>query len=114
MLAHTDAATDLSKLTELAEKVLEVATATVAALSGSPVTTEVAAQLREEVTHLTHLVESLTAALHNHDSDTVAARHLPRLVRLQIPSVGITIPSETLPRSVKNLALGGLNTQAGH
>jgi hypothetical protein len=65
VLASTDSSTDLSKLAELADKVMEVATPTIANLSDpAPIAAGISSsevkQLREEVSRLTGLVESLT------------------------------------------------------
>ena len=69
VLASTDSSMALKKLADLADKVMEVATPTVANISDTrpdpPIAAGVSAssevkQLREEVAHLTELVESLT------------------------------------------------------
>ena len=86
VLASTDATMDLSKLAELAHKVLEVATPTISAVSHpeSPATTQSSevTQLREEVAHLTQLVESLTTrARHRSPS-----QHRPRRTASPAPA----------------------------
>ena len=69
VLASTDSSMALNKLGDLADKVMEVATPTVVNISDTrpdpPITAGVSTssevkQLREEVAHLTELVESLT------------------------------------------------------
>ena len=63
VLASSDSSMDLNKLADMADKVMEVATPTVAALSDtSPhhIDTSEVQQLREEVARLTDLVASLT------------------------------------------------------
>ena len=61
VFASTDASTDLSKLAEMADKVMEVSTQSVAAISGSGSDSSDLVQLREEVAHLTALVKSLAS-----------------------------------------------------
>ena len=63
VLASADDSTDLHKLADMADKVMEVATPTVAALSGDCLDRTDASemeQLREEVARLDDLVSSLT------------------------------------------------------
>ena len=65
VLASTDSSTELPKLAELADKVMEVATPTIANLSdpaptAAGISSSEVKQLREEVSRLTGLVESLT------------------------------------------------------
>ncbi len=59
VLASADTSLSLDKVAELADKVMEVVTTTVAATNLPPPSTEVA-QLRQEVTRLAELVQSLT------------------------------------------------------
>ena len=59
VLASADATTDLPKLADMADKIMEVATpSTVAAMSTQPQVSE-AQQLKEEITRITELVASL-------------------------------------------------------
>ena len=63
VLASTDSSLDLHKLADLANKVMEVATPTVASISGThseDTDTSEVRQLREEVARLTNLVASLS------------------------------------------------------
>ena len=63
VLASTDSSMDLHKLADLADKVMEVATPTVASISGThseDTDTFEVRQLREEVACLTNLVASLS------------------------------------------------------
>ena len=59
VLASADAATDLSRLADMADKIVEVATPTVAAISNTDSSSEVK-QLKDEVTRLANLVAALT------------------------------------------------------
>ena len=122
VLASTDATTDLSKLAELADKVLEVATPNIAAVSSShpdlPPTAEPSEvrQLREEVARLTQLVESLTTRSRRRSPSQ------PRQRRTATPTP--TLPSDSLcwyhrtfgddAQKCKEPCSKGLNTQAGH
>ena len=60
VLTSTDASMDLNKLADMADKVIEVATPTVAAISDTRTDTSEVKQLHEEVAHLADLVASLT------------------------------------------------------
>lgn len=62
VLASADPATDLTKLADMADKIVEVATPTIAAVSNNDSSSEVK-QLRAEVTHLADLVATLTREL---------------------------------------------------
>ena len=66
LLASADAATDLQKLAEMADKVMEVAAPNVAAVSVADSSSEVK-QLREEVARLADLVATLNRG-HSRDS----------------------------------------------
>lgn len=69
VLASADATTELGRLAEMADKVLEVATPTVAAVTTPPPQPSEVAQLREDVARLTELVHSLTTKpRHRHHS----------------------------------------------
>ena len=70
VLASADSATELDKLADLADKVMEVATPTIAATSDN---SEVK-QLRQEVAHLTELV----ASLNTHARHRSRSRSKPR------------------------------------
>ena len=59
VLASTDPATDLAKLADMADKIVEVASPTIAAIPDSDKLSELH-QLRSEVTRLTEVVASLT------------------------------------------------------
>jgi len=59
VLASTDTTMDLNKLADMADKVMEVATPTVAAIH-TPNTSSEVTELREQVTRLAELVASLT------------------------------------------------------
>ena len=60
VLASTDASMDLSKLADMADKVMEVATPTVSAITDTRIDPSEIKQLREEVARLADLVTPLT------------------------------------------------------
>ena len=60
VLASTDLSMDLDKLADMADKVLEVATPSIAAISDPHPDNSKVHRLREEVAHLTDLISSLT------------------------------------------------------
>ena len=76
VLASADAATDLQTLAEIADKVMEVATPTVAATSATDSLAEVR-QLREEVAHFADLVATLTRSQeqHRYSGNSYRRRH---------------------------------------
>ena len=61
VLASADASMDLSKLADMADKVIEVSTPSVAAISGSGSDSSNLGQLQEEIARLTALVKSLSS-----------------------------------------------------
>ena len=59
VLATADATADLSRLADMADKIVEVATPTIAAIFSTDSSSEVK-QLKDEVSHVANLVASLT------------------------------------------------------
>ena len=125
VLASTDATMDVNKLAELADKVLEVATPNISAVSSShpesppPMDSLEISQLRKEVAHLTQLVESLTAQARRRSP----SQHRPR--RNASPAPALTSSSQDSlcwyhrtfgddAHKCKEPCTRGLNTQAGH
>ena len=79
VLASTDASMDLNKLADMADKVMEVATPTVSAVTDTRTdmyTSEVT-QLREEVAHLADLVASLTTRPRHRSASRPRRPHSP-------------------------------------
>ena len=64
VLASADTSTDISKLADMADKVMEVAAPTVSAITNTRTDTTDVKQLREEVARLADLVASLTTPSH--------------------------------------------------
>lgn len=110
VLGLTDESLALSKLVELTDKLMEVATPSVSAIATPQITTEVK-QLRTEVTQLQELVKSLTTLACQRSTSN--PRHSPSLARprphqLQILHfAGTTRNSVKLLTSVSNLAPEG-------
>ena len=125
VLASTDDTMELSKLAELADRVLEVAMPTISAISSphpeSPTTKEssVVKQLREEVARLTQLVETLTIPPRSRSP----SQYRPRHTASPTPASSGSTPDSLCwyhrtfgddARKCKEPCTRGLNTQAGH
>ena len=90
VLASADTSLDLSKLADMADKVMEVVTPTVASISTQQTNSEVTL-LREEVAHLADLITSLT-----HDRPRFRHRNSFRTRQQQSPAPKTPPPDDTL------------------